>query len=116
MFYENLVEHYFIAGSGRDEKDITVSLLHNPSHLEAVNPVSMGKTRAKQADIGDKGDKVVNLQIHGDAAFSGQGIIYESFAMSKLPNFNIGGTIHIICNNQIGFTTTPKHSRSSKYA
>ena len=75
----------------------------------------MGKTRAKQSDISDKGDKVFNIQVHGDAAFAGQGIVYECFAMSKVPYYNIGGTIHIICNNQIGFTTTPMYNRSSKY-
>lgn len=90
-------------------------MLHNPSHLEAVNPVSMGKTKAKQ-DAQKDLNNIFNVQLHGDAAFSGQGVIYESLAISKTPAFNIGGTVHVICNNQVGFTTTPLHGRSSQYA
>ncbi len=88
-------------------------MVHNPSHLEAQNPVSMGKTRSKQNKFGK--DKVLNLQVHGDAAISGQGIVYESFCLGKVPKFNIDGTIHIITNNQIGYTTKPIDGRASKY-
>jgi len=90
-------------------------MLHNPSHLEAVNPVAMGKTRAKQ-DASKNTDKVFNIQLHGDAAFAAQGVIYESFAISKTPAFNIDGTVHIICNNQVGFTTVPIEGRSTEYS
>ena len=88
----------------------------NPSHLEAVNPVVLGQTRAKQFFHGDKErNKVIPILIHGDAAFAGQGIVAECFAMSGLPGHNTGGTIHIIVNNQIGFTTSPRFARSSPY-
>jgi len=94
---------------------VNVSMLHNPSHLEAVNPVAMGKTRAKQ-DENKNTEKIINIQLHGDAAFAAQGVIYESFALSKTPSFNIDGTIHIICNNQLGFTTGPVEGRSTEYS
>ena len=93
-----------------------VSLTDNPSHLEAVNPVVLGQTRAKQYFHKDKQrNKVIPILIHGDAAFAGQGIVAECFAMSGLPGHNTGGTIHIIVNNQIGFTTSPRFARSSPY-
>lgn len=91
-----------------------MSMLHNPSHLEAVNPVSMGKTKAKQDDNGST-ENTLNVQLHGDAAFAGQGIIYESFVFAKAPSYTTEGTVHIVCNNQIGFTTTPRDGRSSQY-
>ena len=75
----------FIAGGSAKEKEISVSMLHNPSHLEAINPVSMGKARAKQDD-GDSADNILNVQLHGDAAFSGQGIVFETLAMTKTPS------------------------------
>ena len=88
----------------------------NPSHLEAVNPVVLGQVRAKQFFHKDaKRKKVIPVLMHGDAAFAGQGIVAECFAMSGLPGHNIGGTIHIIVNNQIGFTTAPRFARSSPY-
>ena len=88
----------------------------NPSHLEAVNPVVLGQTRAKQFFHKDeKRKQVVPVLIHGDAAFAAQGVVAECFAMSGLPGHNTGGTIHIIVNNQIGFTTSPKFARSSPY-
>ena len=88
----------------------------NPSHLEAVNPVVLGQTRAKQYFHKDKDRKsVIPILLHGDAAFAGQGIVAECFAMSGLRGHNTGGTIHIIVNNQIGFTTTPAFARSSPY-
>jgi probable 2-oxoglutarate dehydrogenase E1 component DHKTD1 len=97
-----------------DGKKVKITLVHNPSHLEAQNPVSMGKSRSKQNYFGR--DKVLNLQVHGDAAICAQGIVYESLCLGKVPKFNIDGTIHIITNNQIGYTTLPIDSRSSKYA
>ena len=95
---------------------INLSLLANPSHLEAVNPVVEGKARAKQYYIGDAAhDRVMTVQLHGDAAFAGQGVCYETMRLSELSDFTTGGTIHIVVNNQIGFTTDPKKSRSSPY-
>ena len=97
-------------------KTIHLSLTANPSHLEAVNPVVEGKTRAKQGLRGDTERKqVMALLLHGDAAFSGQGVVAETFHLSELRGYRTGGTIHIIVNNQIGFTTSPGYSRSSPY-
>ena len=97
-------------------KKIHISMLPNPSHLEAVDPVVMGKVRAKQTQLKDKtNDKVFGLLIHGDAAMAGQGIVAETFAMSQLLGFRTGGTIHFVINNQIGFTTTPQYGRSAPY-
>jgi len=97
-------------------KEIHISLVPNPSHLEAVDPVVMGKVRAKQTQLKDKTtDKVFGLLIHGDAAMAGQGIVAETFAMSQLRGFRTGGTIHFVINNQIGFTTTPHYGRSAPY-
>ena len=97
-------------------KKIHLSLTPNPSHLEAVDPVVVGKVRAKQTLLKDKSnDKVVGLLIHGDAAMAGQGIVAETFAMSQLRGFRTGGTIHFVINNQIGFTTTPYYGRSAPY-
>lgn len=93
-----------------------LSLTANPSHLEAVNPVVVGKVRAKQTRMkDDTRTKVLGLLIHGDAAFAGQGIVPETLCMSELRGYKIGGTIHVIINNQIGFTTSPHFSRSSPY-
>ena len=89
-------------------------MVHNPSHLEAQNPVSMGKTRSKQLQHGK--EKVLNIQVHGDAAICAQGIVYESLLLGKVPKYDIDGTIHIITNNQLGYTTRPIDSRASKYA
>jgi probable 2-oxoglutarate dehydrogenase E1 component DHKTD1 len=92
-----------------------VTLLPNPSHLEAVNSVGLGATYAyKKYKIPN--EKCLSVQFHGDAAFTGQGVVSECLQLSKLPNFSVGGTIHIICNNQLGFTTPADYGRSSKYA
>ena len=99
-----------------DGKNVHLSLTANPSHLEVVNPVVLGKVRAKQEAMGDKSRKqVLGLLIHGDAAFAGQGIIAECFGFSQLDGYSTGGTIHFVINNQIGFTTTPQYSRSGLY-
>ena len=100
----------------KTKKPITVSVVANPSHLEAVDPVVQGKTRAEQFYRNDyDGDKVMSILLHGDAAFSGQGVVYETFHLSDLPQYTTHGTIHIVANNQIGFTTDPRFSRSSPY-
>ena len=112
------VKYHLGASSNRefDGNLVHISLTDNPSHLEAVNPVVLGQTRAKQFFHGDKERKqVVPILIHGDAAFAGQGVVAECFAMSGLPGHNTGGTIHFIVNNQIGFTTNPRFARSSPY-
>jgi 2-oxoglutarate dehydrogenase E1 component len=99
-----------------DGRTIHLSLVANPSHLEAVNTVILGKVRAKQRQRGDVDrEKVVGLLLHGDAAFPGQGIVPETFDLSQLHGYQTGGTIHFIVNNQIGFTTNPSQSRSSPY-
>ena len=101
------------------DNDIQVSLTANPSHLEAVDPVLEGLVRAKQDLLdkgeGERGNSVVPMMLHGDAAFAGQGVVAETLNLAKLPGYRVGGTIHIIVNNQIGFTTAPEYSRSSEY-
>ena len=93
-----------------------LSLTANPSHLEAVDPVVLGKVRAKQRQRGDQArDAVVGLLMHGDAAFAGQGLVRESLDLSELRGYRTGGTIHVVVNNQIGFTTSPAQARSSPY-
>ena len=112
------VKYHLGASSNRefDGNSVHVSLTDNPSHLEAVNPVVLGQVRAKQFFHNDKERKeVIPILIHGDAAFAGQGVVAECFAMSGLKGHNTGGTIHIIVNNQIGFTTSPRFARSSPY-
>ncbi len=116
--FEGDVKYHLGASSNRefDGNSVHISLTDNPSHLEAVNPVVLGQVRAKQFFHNDKKrKKVIPVLLHGDAAFAGQGIVAECFAMSGLPGHNIGGTIHIIVNNQIGFTTAPRFARSSPY-
>ena len=116
--FEGDVKYHLGASSNRefDGNSVHISLTDNPSHLEAVNPVVLGQVRAKQFFHNDKArKKVIPVLMHGDAAFAGQGIVAECFAMSGLPGHNIGGTIHIIVNNQIGFTTAPRFARSSPY-
>jgi len=94
--------------------NLHLTLLANPSHLEAVDPLVVGKTRAKQDLAGDKtGQKVMAVLMHGDAAFAGQGVVMETFLLSQLEHYKTGGTVHVIVNNQVGFTTDPKFSRST---
>ena len=96
---------------------VHMSLVPNPSHLEAVNPVVLGKTRAQQAfrDDLDNHEQVLPVLIHGDAAFAGQGVVWECFGLSGVRGYSTGGCIHFIINNQIGFTTSPQFARSSPY-
>ncbi|XP_019874477.2 2-oxoglutarate dehydrogenase complex component E1 isoform X3 [Aethina tumida] len=97
-------------------KNIRLAVVANPSHLETVDPVVQGKTRAEQFYRGDgEGKKVMSMLLHGDAAFSGQGVVFETMHLSELPAYTTHGTIHIVANNQIGFTTDPRFSRSSPY-
>ncbi|QNN64420.1 2-oxoglutarate dehydrogenase E1 component [Sphingomonas rhizophila] len=99
-----------------DGNKVHLSLVPNPSHLEAVDPVVLGKTRAVQTVKGDReGDTVLPVLLHGDAAFAGQGIVAECFGFSGLPGYGTGGTIHFVINNQVGFTTSPQFARSSPY-
>ncbi|KAK3755337.1 hypothetical protein RRG08_026067 [Elysia crispata] len=108
-----------------DNKSVHVSLIPNPSHLEANNPVAAGKARSKlqtlrsghySTNIDAKpGDKVLCLQVHGDASFTGQGVVAETFCFADAPHFSTGGSIHIIVNNQVGFTTEAERGRSSSY-
>src|SRR5690606_17696785 len=99
-------------------KKITVSVVANPSHLEAVDPVLEGVVRAKQdlLERGEEGFTVLPILIHGDAAFAGQGVVAETLHLSQLRGYRTGGTVHIVVNNQVGFTTSPASSRSSVYA
>ena len=100
----------------RAGKSIHLSLCPNPSHLEWINPVAEGVVAAKQERRGDAaGTQVIPLQIHGDAAFTGQGIVYETLALSELATYRTGGTIHVIIDNQIGFTTDPEDGRFTQY-
>ncbi|MBT6381653.1 MAG: 2-oxoglutarate dehydrogenase E1 component, partial [Opitutales bacterium] len=95
---------------------VEIRLASNPSHLEAVNPIVQGKARARQRILNDKERRqVLPLLIHGDAAFAGQGMVSEVLNFSQLPGYRTGGTLHVIVNNQIGFTTTPKEARSTRY-
>jgi len=99
-----------------DGREMHLSLTANPSHLEAVNPVVMGKVRAKQRQKGDtEHGQVMGVLLHGDAAFAGQGVVHECLEMSELKGYRVGGILHIIVNNQIGFTTSPAYARSSPY-
>ncbi|MGB0113395.1 MAG: multifunctional oxoglutarate decarboxylase/oxoglutarate dehydrogenase thiamine pyrophosphate-binding subunit/dihydrolipoyllysine-residue succinyltransferase subunit, partial [Ilumatobacteraceae bacterium] len=103
----------YVSPSGAD---VSVELAANPSHLETVGPIVMGMVRAKQDQIEPQGAfSVLPVLIHGDAAFAGQGIVAEGLAMSDIGGYRIGGTIHLIINNQIGFTTAPQYARSSLY-
>jgi 2-oxoglutarate dehydrogenase E1 component len=116
------VKYHLGASSDRefDGNEVHLSLTANPSHLEIVNPVVIGKVRAKQAftlrEQPDAGrGHALPLLLHGDAAFAGQGVVSECFALSGLRGYAVGGTMHFVVNNQIGFTTSPKNSRSSPY-
>ncbi len=100
-----------------NDRQLRIFLMNNPSHLEAVNPVVEGFTRARQDLIGSRdGTQVLPLLMHGDAAFAGQGIVAETLNMSQLQGYKTGGTIHIIINNQIGYTTLPENARSTRYS
>ncbi len=114
------VKYHLGASSDRefDSNKVHLSLTANPSHLEIVDPVVLGKVRAKQDQHGDPPDQrtsVLPLLMHGDAAFAGQGVVAECFGLSDLKGYRTGGSIHFIVNNQIGFTTYPRYSRSSPY-
>ena len=112
------VKYHMGASADRDFDDagVHLSLAPNPSHLEIVDPVVVGRVRAKQQQRGDHDrTQVLGILLHGDAAFAGQGVVAETFAFSALRGYRTGGTIHIIINNQIGFTTSPSFSRSSPY-
>ncbi len=113
------VKYHLGASSDRefDGNKVHLSLTANPSHLEAVNPVVLGKVRAKQDQLSDKENRtaVLPVLLHGDAAFAGQGVVAEGFGLSGLRGHRTGGTMHIVVNNQIGFTTAPHFSRSSPY-
>ncbi len=116
------VKYHMGASSDRafDGRNVHLSLTANPSHLEIVNPVVMGKARAKQIKMADlpreeQMKRVMPVLLHGDAAFAGQGVVAECFALMGLRGYRTGGTIHFIVNNQIGFTTAPRYSRSSPY-
>ncbi|MEA2477876.1 MAG: multifunctional 2-oxoglutarate metabolism enzyme, partial [Actinomycetota bacterium] len=103
--------------SGRSGESLAVVLSSNPSHLEAVDPVVEGMARAKQDLLGQESwDRILPVLIHGDAAFAGQGIVAETFNLSALQGYRTGGTVHIVVNNNIGFTTAPSSGRSSTYA
>ena len=98
-------------------RNVHLSLQPNPSHLEAVDPVVVGKVRARQDQAGDtrRRSSVMAILMHGDAAFAGQGLVYETLAMSQLIGYRTGGTVHVVVNNQIGFTTVPAHAYSGLY-
>jgi 2-oxoglutarate dehydrogenase E1 component len=114
------VKYHMGFSSDRDTSSgrrVHLSLCFNPSHLEVVGPVVLGRVRAKQDRIGDAGrERVMGIVVHGDAAFAGQGVVQEILNMSALAGYRTGGTLHVIVNNQIGFTTDPEDSRSSQYA
>ncbi|XP_037921992.1 probable 2-oxoglutarate dehydrogenase E1 component DHKTD1 homolog, mitochondrial [Hermetia illucens] len=122
----DVIMHYHVSDDITvNGKSIHVNILRNPSHLEVVNAVSMGKTRSKQQSIrdgayGDDAAKdfsttVLNVQVHGDAAFTGQGINQECLMTARVPHFNVGGSIHLVVNNQVGFTTPADRGRSTRY-
>lgn len=109
-------------GALRQIGDLTIQMAPNPSHLEAVNPVVVGMARAAGTDRSNAGlppfdmHRTMQILIHGDAAFPGQGIVAETFNLSRLPGYAVGGTVHVIANNQVGFTTLPNDGRSTLYA
>jgi len=111
--------HFGHAGERRfADATVSVTYCHNPSHLEAINGVAAGRVRARQDAQLDQKEavrRVLGLQIHTDAAFAGQGVVGEVLQLSQLPAYHTGGTIHFVINNQVGFTTDPKHGRSSVY-
>jgi 2-oxoglutarate dehydrogenase E1 component len=103
--------------TARSGNTIAITLAANPSHLEAVDPVVEGMTRAKQDRLGDEArERVLPVLLHGDAAFAGQGVVAETLNLSELPGYDVGGTVHVVVNNQVGFTTAPGFGRSTVYA
>lgn len=101
-----------------DGRTVRLSLEANPSHLETVDPVTLGRARAKQFFMGNTEEcktKVMPILMHGDAAFAGQGVVYETMQLANVEDFDVGGTIHVIVNNQVGFTTNPENSRTTMY-
>ncbi len=101
----------------RSGAKVHIHLVSNPSHLEAVDPVTIGRTRAKHDRLGEAGPKkYLPLLVHGDAAFAGQGIVAETLNFADLPGYTVGGTVHVIANNLIGFTTVPRESHSSRFS
>lgn len=117
--YADVKYHLGFSGSfmTRAGRELKLTLAFNPSHLEAVDPVVVGSVRARQTISGDKErGRFVPILIHGDAAFPGQGVVAETLNLGNLAGYDVGGTIHIVCNNQIGFTTLPSDSRSTRYA
>jgi len=103
---------------GPDNVDVRLTLMANPSHLEAVNPCVGGRARAEQHYLGGKEDSrkaVMPIIVHGDAAMAGQGVVFECLQMESLKNYEVGGTVHVVINNQVGFTTTPDRQRSGNY-
>ena len=112
------VKYHLGYASVRDTPDggLRLALAFNPSHLEWIDPVVQGRVRAKQDRFSDaEGQRSIPVLIHGDAAFAGQGIVAETFNMSELPAYAVGGTVHVVLNNQIGFTTSPADARSTTY-
>jgi len=109
----SMADNNKISQIGNDH-NIFLSLCPNPSHLESINPVVMGKVRAKQNFLSDENhDRVLGISLHGDASFSGQGVVHETMELSNLDAYTVGGMVHIVINNQIGFTTDPRTGRSS---
>src|SRR4029078_13672429 len=108
-------EGKYVPPSGAGSLEVT--LVANPSHLEVVDPVLEGVARAKQdqLNLGEQGYTVLPIAVHGDAAFAGQGVVAETLQLSQLRGYRTGGTLHVIINNQVGFTTAPEASRSSEY-
>ncbi len=101
---------------GRSGRTIRIQLVSNPSHLEAVMPVVLGRAHARQIRTGDEGTQIVPILLHGDAAFAGQGIVAETLNFAELEGFSVGGTLHIVVNNLMGFTTVPKELHTSRFS
>ncbi|MBN8221323.1 MAG: 2-oxoglutarate dehydrogenase E1 component [Spirochaetes bacterium] len=121
LTYDNADVKYHLGYSAEhitsSGKKVHLTLMFNPSHLEAVNPVCLGSVRARQTLNSDNArEKYMGILIHGDAAFIGQGVVPETFNLMNIPGYTTGGTLHIVINNQIGFTTTPEEARSTGYA
>lgn len=127
QFSDDVLSHLFVSSNPPSHPNMLVHLLPNPSHLETVTPVGMGFARALQVPFHaltsqakgesyELGDKVLSLQVHGDAAFGGQGVVAETLNLTALPHFNCGGSIRLVVNNQLGYTTPGTQGRTSFYA